>query len=325
MDMRSLYRKTMLLGALAATLALGGCGGMRLSSMDTLLERDPPPNCVGKTPDDGKLYQQTSGRAELDLEGFLKQEKKDRKSTSAALDDFLDCTVADLGPDAGDKLKTYRGYVALAVLSRYAAFNYTGMIGGYADLNFQSYNGIQDDAMSTLARIDFADKMLRLGSGIDPVAATVTPADLAANPTLAYMKQIAPEQAGQPGRLHDVEKLQRTLSVLMVAASAEKPTVARARNWLSNLVAAIGGTLTDPGSLVDQGLKVVGKSLTLTTFGNAYLTDVRKELESMKTASGHPSEADWIYWAKVIQDSCARTATATGATSHCSGGWPPAQ
>lgn len=135
--------------------------------------------------------------------------------------------MADLGPDADEKLKVYRGYVALAVLTRYASFNYTGMIGGYADLNFQSYSGMQDDAMSTLARIDFADKMLRLGSGIPQVANKVDAKDIAGNPTLAYIKLIAPEALGQPGKLHDIEKLHRTLAVLMVGVGAEKPTVAR--------------------------------------------------------------------------------------------------
>lgn len=317
MDMRTIYRKAMWLGALAGLLALGGCGGMRLSSVDTLLKRDPPASCVGE----GKLYRAGGDGHELDIEGFLKQAKMDKKSTGEALDGFLDCTVADIGPDASANLKAYRGYVTLAVLSRYAAFNYTGMIGGYADLNFQSYDGLQDDAMSTLARIDFADRMMRLGSGVEAVAATVSPADMTANPTLAYIKQI-----GTPDKLPDVETLHRALSVLVVAGSAEKPTVKRARNWFSNLLAAIGGTLTHPGSLIDDGLNVIGKSLTLRSFGNAYLNDARRDVEAMKNAGpARPSQEDWNYWANVIQDACTRIATSTGATSHCEGGGMAAQ
>lgn len=320
MDKQKIYRKAAILSALVGTLTLSGCGGMRLSSMDTLLQRDPPCNCVGKTAEDGKLYVNRDDKHELNLDGFLKQAKTDKKTSGEVLDDFLDCTVANLGPDADEKLKIYRGYVALAVLTRYAAFNYTGVIGGYADLNFQSYPGIQDDAMSTLARIDFADKILRLGSGLRDVVDSVHENDIAANPTLPYMKLIAPEKVGEIGRLRDVEKLHRTLSVLMVGVSAEKPTVARSRNLLTNLLAAIDGTLTNPGSLVDQGLKVVGKSLTLTTYGNAYLDDARKELETMKILGKPPEPTDWNFWANVIKDSCTHIAAATGATSHCAGG-----
>lgn len=308
MNKMPIIQKMLLPAAVVALLALGGCSTMRTNSLDTLLKQSPPPDCIGP----GKLYTNGSDGPELNLEGYLGANRE--VSSGAKLDGFLDCTVADLGPDAGEHLKTYRGYVALAVLSRYAAFNYSGLIGGYADLNFQSYAGIQDDATSTLARIDFADRMLRLASDIP----NAIPADVANNPTLVYMQQI-----GNPKKLPDVEKLQRTLSVLMVAGSAEKPTLNRARNWLSTLIAAIGGGVANPEGLVDQGLKVVGKSLTLKSFGNAYLGDARKELEGMKGKTGRPNEADWNYWANVINDSCNRLAASSGAISHCAGGWMP--
>ncbi|MBS4095386.1 MAG: hypothetical protein KGZ83_00940 [Sulfuricella sp.] len=304
-----LIKKGMLLGAVVGMLSLSGCAAIRTNSLDTLLKHNPPDTCIG--PD--KLYKNGNEGAELNLEAYLAANRG--ASAGTKLDGFLDCTVADLH-GAGDELKTYRGYVALAVISRYAAFNYSGLIGGYADLNFQSYDGIQDDAMSTLARLDFADRMLRQGSGIPNVANTVTPADLAGNPTLTYMQHI-----GDPKKLPDVEKLQRAMSVLMVAGSAEKPTLNRAKNWFSTVISAIGGGLVNPESLVDQGLKVVGKSLTLKSFGNAYLDDARKELEGMKNQTGRPNEADWNYWANVIKDSCAAIAATAGATSHCAGGW----
>lgn len=315
MNKRMQIKRAVSLGAVTGILALGGCGTMRTNSLDTLLQRNPPAICIG--PDN--LYRKVDGQPELNLEAYLRAQKG--VSAGTKLDGFLDCTVADLH-GGSDGLKTYRGYVVLAVLSRYAAFNYSGLIGGYADLNFQSYDGIQDDAMSTLARLDFADRMLRLGSGIPNVANTVTPADIADNPTLAYMQQI-----GDPRKLPDVEKLQRAMAVLMVAGSAEKPTKNRARNWLTAVVTAIGGGVVDPESLVDQGLKVIGKSLTLKSFGNAYLDDARSELEGMKNSPGHPSEADWNYWAEVIKNSCSGIAASAGATNHCAGGWmaPPAK
>jgi len=312
MSTQTKYRRLAILGALAGTLVLGGCGTMRTNSLDTLLKHNPPPACVGP----GLLYANGSEGPELNLEGYLGANKG--KAAGIVLDGFLDCTVADLN-GANENLKAYRGYVTLAVLSRYAAFNYSGLIGGYADLNFQSYDGIQDDAMSTLARLDFADRLLRLGSGIPAVAGSVSPTDFTNNPTLAYLQQI-----GSDRKLPDVEKLHRAMSVLMVAGSAEKPTLNRAKNWLTTLIGAIGGAVVNPESLVDQGLKVVGKSLTLKSFGNAYLDDARRELEGMKTQTGRPNEADWNYWANVVKDSCTRIASATGATSHCAGGWPPA-
>lgn len=281
MNIRKTGRAIALLGALAGMLVLSGCAGMRVSSMDTLLKREPPCNCI----DDGKLYRRNGDDVTMDLEGFLDDAGKKGKTAAVVLDEFLNCTVADHGKNPDENLKVYRGYVALAVLSRYAAFNYTGYIGGSADLSFQTYNGIQDDAMSALSRIDFADKALRLGSGIETIKKQVSTSDLENNPTLAYLKQIAPTEANTLGRLHDVEKLHRALAVMMVAASAEKPTVARAKNWFTNIVAALGGTLSNPGSLVDQGIKVLGKSLTLDTYGNAYLDDARCELESMAAAN----------------------------------------
>lgn len=355
MEKHSKYRKWAVLGVLAGTLVLSGCSSLRLTAMDELLKREPPCNCINDPGKEGKLYSRTGGDVELDLEGFLKDAKRNGTTAGDVLDTFLNCTVADLGEKADENLKVYRGYVALAVLTRYAAFNYTGYVGGAADLNFKTYNGIQEDAMSTLSRIDLADKMLRMGSGIAKVQETVDVSDANANRTLVYLKQIAPQELGTIGRLHDVEKLHRALAVLMVASSAEKPTVARARMWLSNIVAAIDGSLTNPGSLVDQGLKVIGKSLTLTTYGGAYLDAARCELESMAAAGckkpdgkcltpcstcptctiaakdvprdgagqkpPRPTDADWNYWANIIKDSCTAIAASTGATSHCAGGW----
>lgn len=309
MEKHQKHRNWAILAILAGTLALSGCASLRTNSLDTLLKHNPPKDCVGAN----QLYVAGADGPELNLENYLAANKG--VSAGAKLDGFLDCTVANLDK-ASDGLKTYRGYVVLAVLSRYAAFNYSGLIGGYADLNFQSYDGIQDDAMSTLARLDFADRMLRVGSGIPNVAATVSTSDPTGNPTLAYLQMIGTEK-----KLPDVEKLQRAMAVLMVGGAAEKPTLARAKNWLTNLLTAIGGGVLNPESLVDQGLKVVGKSLTLKSFGNAYLDDARKELEGMKGKAGRPSESDWNYWANVIKDSCRGIAAATGATAHCAGGW----
>lgn len=312
MEMQKIYRKLALLGALAGTLALSGCGGMRLSSVDALLKQNPPGKCIGSDTD-GKLYKWDGDEPKLNLEGFIKASKG--KEPGAKLDSVLDCLVADLDQQ-GESIKTYRGYVALGLMAEYAAFNYTGKIGGYADLNFQSYDGIQDDAMSTLARIDYADRLFRIGSGNKTVAGTVNAKDLADNPFFAKMQLL-----GYDNKHPNAEKLHRALAVLMVAGGAEKPTVERAKSWLTSLIGALAGSLANPEGLVDQGLKTVGKSLTLAAFGNAHLVDARNELEKMGNKTDLPTDADWNHWAEIIKASCSMLAVSTGATSHCAGGW----
>jgi hypothetical protein len=313
MDKQSKYRKLGLLAVLLGTLALSGCSTMRLSSVDTLLKQAPQTNCIG----DDKLYKQEGDKAVLNIEAYAKANQG--KDPGDKLDGVLDCLIADLS-GASDSLKIYRGYVALGLMAEYAAFNYTGKVGGSTDLNLQSYDGIQDDAMSTLARIDYADRLFRIGSGNQTVADTITAKELADSPALSKMNLL-----GYDDKHPNAEKLHRALAVLMVAGGAEKPTLQRAKSWLGTLISALTGSLANPDSLIDQGLKTVGKSLTLTAFGNAHLIDARRELTGMKTQSNRPSDADWNHWAEIIKASCTILASSTGATSHCTGGWLPAQ
>lgn len=351
-------------GILLGLLSLGGCGGMRVSSFDTLLKREPSLVCkdiqLYKKPDAGapgavepnSWAPSGAGSGDdwdLDLAAFLKYEKDRKRNAGEALDDFLDCTVANIGADAPEELKVYRGYVILAVLSRYAAFNYTGQIAGEANLNFSIYSGMHDDALATLARIETAERMLRASSGLKEVAATVTET----NPTIEYMGLLD----DQASKLPTVSKLHRSLAVLVVATSAEKPTLVRAKGWFDRAVEAASGALLNRDDVLDQGLKVVGKSLTLKTFGNAYLDDARCDLEghvgakwqkggdgtceqvrcqtckdkkcrsapSGKTGgtslSGRPTLEEWAYWARIIENSCDRIAASVGTRHHCLTDW----
>ncbi len=348
-------------GTLLGLLSLSGCGTMRVSSFDTLLKREPSLLCQkiqlyqkGGTPSSG--VESASWNAETagddwdrSLERFLRYEKGQNHNAGQALDDFLDCTVADIGPDAPEELKVYRAYLVLAVLSRYAAFNYTGQIAGDANLNFRVYSGMHDDALATLSRIDTAERVLRAASGVDGVVKPLRKDD----PTLEYMSLLD----GEACKLPTVSKLHRTLAVLLVASSAEKPTLMRAKNWVEQLAEAASGALLNRDDLVDQGLKVVGKSLTLKTFGNSYLDDVRCDLEShvgekwQKGGDGKceqvrcqsrrdkvcggglsgknpdsrqtciPTADEWKYWALIIKNSCARIATSAGTGHHCLSDW----
>lgn len=334
-------------------LSFAGCGSMRLTSFDTLLKRPPTQQCKDiqlyvkeSVPTDADGVPSSSDAASehwrMDLEGFLKHEKGLRHDAGWVLDDFLDCTVGHVGHQAPDALKTYRGYVALAVLSRYAAFNYTGLVAGDANLDFRTYDGMHDDALATLARIDMADRMLRLSSGL----ATGTPAQ-GGNTTLEYMDALGRD----PAMLPTVGKLQRALAVMLVATAAEKPTAARAKGWLEGIAEALAGGLLNGDDALHQGLKVLGKSLTLKTFGNAYLEDARRGLEcrapaysasaeniaAPETNGGAcpaapiacvgavgytcPTVADWQYWGRLIKNSCDRIAASMGTSHHCLADW----
>jgi hypothetical protein len=334
---------------------------MRVSSFDTLLKREPSLLCqkiqlyrkAGTAPggeEDASWNAETAGDDwDMGLEDFLKYEQGQKHNAGQALDDFLDCTVADIGPDAPDELKVYRAYLVLAVLSRYAAFNYTGQIAGDANLNFRVYSGMHDDALATLSRIETAERVLRAASGVNGIPQPPKKGD----PTLEYMSLLD----GQGCKLPTVSKLHRTLAVLLVATSAEKPTLMRAKNWVERLAETVSGAALNRDDLVDQGLKVVGKSLTLKTFGNAYLDDVRCDLESHvgekwqkggdgeckqvrcqihkeKTCGGAlsgknpdsrqtgiPTADEWKYWARIIKNACARIATSAGTGHHCLSDW----
>lgn len=349
--------------ALIGLLSVGGCSSMRVSSFDTLLKRDPGQVCRNI-----QLYKRDAGAAgvtdpmswdtvgsgddwDMELHGFLKYQKELKHNAGEALDDFLDCTVANIGADAPEELKAYRGYVVLAVLSRYAAFNYTGQIAGEANMNFSVYSGMHDDALATLARIEAAERVLRASSGLKEIAATVSNTN--PNPSIeaTYLMD------GEGGKLPTVSKLHRTLAVLLVATGAEKPTLKRAKSWLARIAEAASGVLLNRDDVLDQGLKVVGKSLTLKTFGNAYLDDVRCDLESHMgedyikgedgkseqlrcqtckdqkchssfSANGshtpmskRPAPEEWQYWARIIENSCDRIATSVGTGHHCLSDW----
>lgn len=248
------------------------------------------------------------------IEALVKESATQHKDVDDTLDSFLDRCLVKLDDASDPTLKTYRGYVVLALLSRYAAFNYTGHVGGVANLDFQTYPELNGDAVELLSHIGRAERLLRMASGNPAVAGTV---DLSkGDPAIEYTKLLDSDKAVLP----DVSRLIRTLSVLQVAVDAGKPTVRRTSSFFRR---AIVNAVADREELLRQGLTAMGKGFTLSIFGSAYLKDGGRHLQTCKDQAGAtcPSTDNWKYWSRIIEFSCNQIATATGATHQCLGDW----
>lgn len=294
---------------IAAAALLVGCASWKVSSVDALLSRPPAPACA-----DLNLYRREGNTWHTDIAAFTATEKKRDRSLAEALDDFLDCTVAPV-PPGSTELKLYRGYVVLALLSRYAAFNYTGLIENDANLHFRAYPELHDDAVLELSRIETAGRSLRAASSLPGVRdGALAESDASSLSVLVTNRDVA-------DAVPTVVKVHRALAVLLVATGAERPTARRAEGWFTRVLRAISGNpVAISTDTVDDGLKVIGKSLTLTVFGDAYLRDARARIEAF--GNGTPTVKDWHTWSVLIADACGRLSVITGVANHCAEGWP---
>ena len=173
------------------------------------------------------------------------------------------------------KLKLYRGYVSLAVVSVYGAFNYTGVVGSNINVDFESYGDLSDDAAAFLSRIESADIALRKAiHKLEPTWGSIEPK----TETKGHI-----ENSEYNKTLPTVYKLHRVLLVMQTAIASERPTFGRSRSIFSSLIKSLSPDLNNADSVLQFGAKVIAKSLTLKAFGNAYLIDVRRHIENKIT------------------------------------------
>lgn len=244
-------------------------------------------------------------RGNLTIRPFLK--KTQSKSSNEMVSLFLDCTLGSIkrednpGDETLQKRLQYRGYVALALLSRYAYFNYTGAVGNLTSIRLEAYPGIADDAAALLGRIETADLLLRAGITQRAATGDASPGNILLQPKTVHT-------------IPNVVKAHRTVSVLLVAVSAGRPTIERSKGYFSRLVGAIAGSVGGTTDLLEAGLTVLGKGLTLRMFGDAYLLDARKSIEQ-----GHGTEpSEWETWTSLITEACDQLVHVSNTIHHCS-------
>jgi hypothetical protein len=285
---------------------ISGCASIHSSGVETLLRQSHPAICESH----GIITNNTGDEKKFSahLKTFLKTRKDKNAQLGETIDMILDCIVGQIkytGSNSNNELnqvKLYRGYVTLAVISRYAAFNYTGVIGNNINVDFRAYSDLPDDAASVLSRIESANRLLRY------------PLDMSLHPSGAAEGMF--ENAAYEDKLPTVYKLHRVLSVMLVATAAERPTFHRAKGFLSDFFKMIATkSIGNADDVIKSGANILAKSLTLKAFGNAYLNDVRTHIESF--TNNTPSNDDWEDWISIVDDSCNIISNVSNTKHHC--------
>lgn len=198
----------------------------------------------------------------------------------------------------------FRGHMVVTLLTRYAMFNYTGSLGPEGRLSLNDYRDGPDDAALTLGHIEVAQRYLRQHIKVINPNAQV--------PLTTTTGHIAFEES---------ERLHRVLAVMQILIDAHRPSIGRARNFVLNIISAIGGT---PGAITEV-LRKVGKSLTaavvVRVFSDAYMHDA---IEYWKDLDGRTVNArDWYIWDKKLEQACiVMLAYSGGSKHHCFAGTP---
>lgn len=244
---------------------------------------------------------------------FLKFTDDKTTEFNAKLDSVLTCLAGDITKSKNTKeIPAYRAYVSLALVSRYAALNYTGQVAGTANLDFASYPDIDNDAIAFMANLQRTGYLLRANG--DPSFRRISARD--EDPAVKYyllMKHKAP--APDAPNLQTAARTQLSILYLKTIVSAEKPTVARGKGILA---AAAASAVAGREELLSRGASIIGKSLALHYFGDAYLKDAQNEMNRFnKDKVKPPTKADWDYWSTIIKESCTEIAAATGTTPQC--------
>ena len=203
-----------------------------------------------------------------------------------AFDALLDCYV---GPVDATNLeeRLVRGHVIVTMLAMYGKYN----------LGVRRYNGVENDAATILKSISAADLSLSRSSNLLYRAAGYT-TDLTKTPLQSYYR------------------VDRVVDVLQVAIDVERPTIARAKEDVLNIVAAIGGSPTAVRDLVDGALAVIKKVTVLEVYGPAVRRDAYNFLQGMK-GRGHADLTDWTQWDTSLYEACKPIAELARGQNQC--------
>jgi hypothetical protein len=200
-------------------------------------------------------------------------------------DALLDCYVGPVDPRNLEQ-RLFRGHVIVTMLAMYGHYN----------LKAHHYNGDADDAGTILKSITAAELSLSRSSNL-LFRAAGSAKDLPATPLKAYTR------------------VDRAVDVLQVAIDVERPTYARARNAVLNLVAAIGGSPTAVSELLSEALVGIRKAAVLAVYAPALRADAFADLKRVQ-ASG-VTVADWAQWDRALFEACRSIAGLANVPNTC--------
>ena len=235
----------------------------------------------------------------------------------AKIDFFLDCFV---GPADNQESRLLRGHMVVAVVTRYAAFNYTGEVPGVHKVKFTPYGGLEDDIGSYLISVEKTQLELRHATGIEKIKIARKSGKAREQFLIDYKTVFM-----NVNELYDrLERIKRMILILRLYAKAEKPTINRARSAILRALSTITGSVATLRSVVGDAANGLQKYFVIKNFGTAYRADVKKNLEAVKKKlkdleknGGKVTEEDWEPWNAAISGACARLAALAGTRQHC--------
>jgi hypothetical protein len=206
----------------------------------------------------------------------------------SVLNEFLDCLVGDVDP-AKQELRLLRAHILVAVLATYGAYN----------VSLAPFKGKQASAASLMARIETAERKLRMASAIVTGNAETARSH---HPT--------------------VDSLGRVTAVFDVSLEAVRPSSKRAGGFATNLAATIAGGVALMPTLVKDALRGIRKAVTIELWGHAFRQDSSAFLARFTPrGDGAPGEAvdkkHWQMWDKDIETACAILESIAGVKQHC--------
>lgn len=274
-----------------AALSLSGCNGAYVPAVagDEALKA-----CANIKTADNKNVTDAQGNPHSDLLNFLieglavnpSDVEKATANGENPFDKFLDCYVGPV--DASDiEQRLLRGYVVVTMPTMYGDYN----------VRLRPYADMVDNARTILHSAATASLRLSLSSNVVYHAA----GNAGTIPTTP---------------LPTFERVERVVDVLQLAIDVERPTVARAREGVFNLTAAIGGSPTALRDLIGEALTGIKKATVLAVYGTAIRNDAYTflaRIKARKTVTIH----DWEVWDRYMYGACAKLAGMTGSVNRC--------
>lgn len=276
--------------AVVASLGIGGCVGVGDTggAADLLTEI---PACANRK-SDSKNVTDARGAPHPDLVLWLMQgltkapEEPDAASQKEnPFDNLLDCYIGPVDATNVEQ-RLFRGHVIVTMLAIYGRFN----------LKAHRYNGMEDDAATLLKSITTAELSLSRSSNL-LFRAAGSQSNLPQTPLKAF------------------NRVDRAVDVLQVAIDVERPTYARARNAVLNLVAVIGGSPTALRDLVSEALVGIKKATVLAVYAPALRADAYADLKRIQR-DGVKVE-DWAAWDRELFAACQSIAEMASAPNTC--------
>jgi hypothetical protein len=246
---------------LVAIFAAGGLFGCAATGGSIVGTAPGLAACAGLKTEDQVNVTDGAGNPHPDLVEFLIKGLAVNPSASGVdpavrgnpFDKFLDCYIGPV--NAADlEQRLLRGHVVVTMLAMYGGYN----------IGLRRYNGIEDDATTILRSAEAAEVALSGSSAVVTRAA----GDAAAR---------------APSVLPTVEQVDRVVDLLQLAIDVERPTLARTRDTVLNLIAAVGGSPGAARELIGAALTGIKKATILEIYGHAVRNDAIRFLADVQT------------------------------------------